>query len=82
VSHIEITPFKATITRAWNDLSRKLIAFLATGLTASGLLFVLNYLGITIPEALATTIVVVISSLAGYLKSEVLPTPVPVDRAE
>ncbi|OOB91178.1 hypothetical protein [Rathayibacter sp. VKM Ac-2630] len=82
MSHIQITPFKATLTRAWNDVSHKLIAFLATGLTASGLLFALNYFGITIPEALASTIVVVISSVAGYLKSEVMRTPIPVDRAE
>jgi hypothetical protein len=70
MSHIEIDPVKVTIKRAWNDVSRKLIAFLATGLTSTGLIAGLAYAGIHIDAPLATLLVVVISALAGYIKPE------------
>jgi hypothetical protein len=70
MSHIQIDPVKVTIKRAWNDVSRKLIAFLATGLTSTGLIAGLAYAGIHIDAPLATLLVVVVSAAAGYVKRE------------
>lgn len=61
---------KVRITRAWTKLAPKLIAFLATGLTASGLIAFLAELDIVIPTGLASTIVTVVAAIAGYIKSD------------
>lgn len=71
MSHASIDPVKVTIKRVWNDLSRKLLAFLAGGLTGSALVAGLDYLGVHLEPALASTIVVVVASVAGYIKKEV-----------
>jgi len=75
-----ITVTKNVIKRAWNDLEPKVIAFLATGLTVSGLLWAADYVGIHVTQAQAGLAVLVISGIAGYVKSStttVLPvTPV------
>ena len=77
-----ITVTKNIIHRAWNDLEPKLIAFLATGLTASGLIWVADYVGFHLTSPEAALIVVLVSTIAGYIKAStttVLPiTPVPV----
>ena len=70
MSHIEIDPVKVTIKRRWNDVSRKLLAFLATGLTSTGLIAGLAYAGIHIDPTLASLLVVIVSALAGYTKPE------------
>lgn len=71
MTHASIDPVKVTIKRVWNDLSRKLLAFLAGGLTGSALVAGLSYLGVHLEPALASTIVVVVASVAGYIKKEV-----------
>ena len=75
-----ITVTKNIIHRAWNDLEPKLIAFLATGLTASGLIWVADYVGFHLTSPEAALIVVLVSTIAGYIKAStttVLPvTPV------
>jgi hypothetical protein len=78
MSHVKIDPVKETLVRVWSDLSRKLLAFLATGLTSTGVIAVLAYLGVHIDTTLATLIVTVLSGAAGYLVKEVAV----VDRAE
>lgn len=70
MSHADISPIKVKITRAWTNLSPKLWAFLATGLSASLVITFAGYFGIEIPEGLASTIVVVVAAIAGYLKSD------------
>jgi hypothetical protein len=69
------TVVKNVIHRAWNDIEPKLLTFLATGLTASLLIFVANYVGWNISPALASVAVVVISTVAGYLKSSTTTSP-------
>ena len=64
-----ITVTKNVIKRAWNDLEPKLIAFLATGLTVSGLLWAADYVGIHVTQEQAGLAVLVVSGIAGYIKS-------------
>ena len=70
---------KNVLTRDWNDLEPKLITFLATGVTASGLILLGNYLGLNITSSEAALGVTLISAIAGYFKksSQTLP-PAPV----
>ena len=69
------TTVRGKIVRAWTDLSRKLIAFAATGLTSSGIIYAASLIGIDVPEALAPVIVVLLSTVAGYLISDVAEVP-------
>ena len=70
------TVTKSVITRDWNDLEPKLIAFLATGLTATALIQFAGYAGFALTPALASLIVVCVSAIAGYVKksSQTVPT--------
>lgn len=63
------TIVKSVVRRDWNDLEPKLIAFLATGLTATGLVQFAAFLGVHPTPAQAALAVLVISSIAGYIKS-------------
>lgn len=65
------------IRRAWTRLAPKLVAFLATGLTSSGLLFVAQAFGITIAPELAVIIVGGLSSVAGVIQRDNLLTLAP-----
>lgn len=56
-----------TIKRHWSRIAPKLIAFLATGLTASGLIGVLAAFGIELRPDLAATLVGATSSIAAYI---------------
>ena len=58
------------IKRNWANLAPKLIAFLATGLTASGLLYVLSAFSVTIAPELAVILVGAVSSLAAYIQRD------------
>jgi hypothetical protein len=78
MTHVKIDPVKVTLVRVWSDLSRKLLAFLATGLTSTSVIAVLAYLGVHIETSLATLIVTVLSGAAGYIVKEVAI----VDRSE
>jgi len=71
MSHAKIDPVKVTLVRVWSDLSRKLLAFLATGLTSTGVIAVLAYVGVHIDPSVATLIVTVLSAAAGYIVKEV-----------
>ena len=73
------------LKRAWTDLEPKLIAFLATGLTATAVVSAADYVGVHLPDGLAALIVLLVGGVAGYVKSstnkvdvpaEVLPVPV------
>ncbi len=77
---IVTTITKNVIHRAWTDLEPKLIAFLATGLTATALVAAAAYVGIPIPDGLASLIVLIVSGIAGYIKSsttKITPTAPP-----
>lgn len=71
------TVTKNVLTRDWNDLEPKLLTFLATGVTASGLILIGNYLGLMITAPEASLGVILISAIAGYIKksSQTLPAP-------
>jgi hypothetical protein len=60
---------KNVITRAWHDIEPKLLAFLATGLTATALIAAADYVGIHLPDGLASLIVLIVGGIAGYIKS-------------
>lgn len=62
----------AHLIRSWKQLAPKLIAFLATGLTASGLLWALQLVGITISAELATILVGGIASVAAFIQRDQL----------
>lgn len=58
------------IKRAWQNLAPKLVAFLATGVSASLVLQVASSFGFTIEPGLASVIAVVVGTIAGYIKSD------------
>lgn len=60
----------AHLIRAWTQLAPKLVAFLATGLTASGLLAALQLVGIHISAELATILVGGIASVAAVIQRD------------
>ena len=73
------------LKRAWSDLEPKLLAFLATGLTATAVVSAGDYVGLHLPDGLAALIVLLVGGVAGYVKSstnkvdvpaEVVPVPV------
>lgn len=66
---------KNVITRAWHDLEPKLIAFLATGLTATALVSAADYVGVHLPDGLAALIVLIVGGIAGYIKSSTSKVP-------
>lgn len=71
MSHVKVDPVKVTLVRVWSDLSRKLLAFLATGLTGTGVIAALAYFGVHVDPGLAGLIVTFVSAAAGYLVKEV-----------
>lgn len=60
---------KNVIKRAWTDLEPKLLAWLATGLTATLLIDAAAYVGVPITVPMAGAIVLVVGTIAGYIKS-------------
>jgi len=56
-----------TVARAWAALAPKLIAFLATGLTTSGVIALLALFGVTLKPELAVLIVGAVSTFAAWL---------------
>lgn len=58
------------LKRHWGVLAPKLIAFLATGLTSSGVLYVLAAFGIQIAPTLAVIAVGGLSSVAAYIQRD------------
>lgn len=58
------------ITRAWSSIAPKLVAFLATGLTSSGLIWALQLFGVALSAELATSLVLGISSVAAYIQRD------------
>ena len=67
------------LKRAWTDLEPKLIAFLATGLTATAVVSAADYVGVHLPDGLAALIVLLVGGVAGYVKSSTNKVDVPVD---
>jgi len=57
------------LKREWHDLEPKLVAFLATGLTATAVVSAGDYVGIHLPDGLAALIVLIVGGIAGYVKS-------------
>ncbi len=65
-----LTAVKTLVTREWTKFAPQLIAFLATGLTASGVLAVLSALHVHISLTLAALLVGFVSSVAAYIKKD------------
>lgn len=63
--------------RAWHDLEPKLIAFLATGLTATAVIAGADYVGIHLDPSLASLIVLILGGVAGYVKSSTSKSEMP-----
>lgn len=67
---------KVKVIRAWNKLAPKLIAFLATGLSASSIIAIADeYFDVTLPLGLTGLIVTIVSTVAGYLKADTAEIP-------
>lgn len=66
------TPIKQLVTRAWSKLAPQLIAFLATGLTSTGVLAVLAVVHIHVPLTIAALAVGFVSSVAAYIQRDKL----------
>lgn len=60
-------PITTPIERAWTKLAPKVIAFLASGLTTSAVIGVLQLFGVTIKPELATMLVGGISTVAAFI---------------
>jgi len=58
------------IQRAWGALAPKLVAFLATGLTVSGVLWAFQLVGLHVTPELATILVGGLSSVAAYIQRD------------
>ena len=69
----------SVLKRAWTDLEPKLVAFLATGLTATAVVSAADYVGVHLPDGLAALIVLLVGGVAGYVKSSTNKVVLPVD---
>ena len=67
------------LKRAWTDIEPKLLAFLATGLTATAVVSAADYVGVHLPDGLAALIVLLVGGVAGYVKSSTNKVDAPVD---
>ena len=67
------------LKRAWSDLEPKLLAFLATGLTATAVVSAADYVGVHLPDGLAALIVLLVGGVAGYVKSSTNKVDVPAE---
>jgi predicted deacylase len=88
------TIVKTVTKRAWHDIEPKVLAFLATGLTAGVVVEAGDYVGIHVSPALAVLVSTVVAAVAGYIKKSTSTTevrtappvtpvvPVPVDPAQ
>ncbi|TFB96514.1 MULTISPECIES: hypothetical protein [unclassified Cryobacterium] len=73
---------KNVLKRAWTDLEPKLLAWLISGLTASILITGLDYVGVHISAGAAGAIVLIVGTIAGYIKaSTTTVTATPGDHA-
>ena len=69
----------SVLKRAWTDLEPKLVAFLATGLTATAVVSAADYVGVHLPDGLAALIVLLVGGIAGYVKSSTNKVDAPAD---
>lgn len=58
------------VTRKWQDLARKLIAFALGSLSASAIIAIGAYLGVEIPTALAGFLASAVGIISGYFTTE------------
>lgn len=66
---------KDVTTRAWHDIEPKLIAWLTTGLTATGIIQYGDVVGVHITPAQGALAVVVVGTIAGYFKKSSAAAP-------
>jgi hypothetical protein len=55
------------VTRAWGDIARKLISVFVAGFTTTLVIGIGGAVGIEIDQTLASSIVLIVSTLAGYI---------------
>ena len=73
---------KNVTKRAWNDLEPKLVTWLTSGLTVTGIIQYGDVVGVSITPAQGALLVVIIGTIAGYFKhsttSVEFPDPQPI----
>lgn len=75
---IQVSTIVKTVTkRAWHDVEPKVLAFLATGVTAGLVVEAGDYVGIHVSPALAVLVSTVVAAVAGYIKKSTSTTEVP-----
>lgn len=67
------------LKRAWTDLEPKVVAFLATGLTATAVVSAADYVGVHLPDGLAALVVLIVGGIAAYVKSSTNKVDAPAD---
>lgn len=71
------TVVKTVAKRAWHDIEPKVLAFLATGVTAGLVVEAGDYAGIHVSPALAVLVSTVVAAVAGYVKKSTSVSEVP-----
>lgn len=74
------TIIKTVTRRAWTDLEPKVLAFLATGLTVTGIITAADYAGVHLSADQASLAVVIISAIAGYIKKSTSVQEIPAEQ--
>lgn len=65
--HVAQSPVRVAITRAWNDLAPKLVAWLLGGSATAVILHVATtYFGLVLDPTVANAIVIAVGTILGY----------------
>jgi hypothetical protein len=75
---VQVSTIIKTVTkRAWHDIEPKVLAFLATGVTAGLVVEAGDYAGIHVSPAVAVLVSTIVASVAGYVKKSTSTTEIP-----
>jgi preprotein translocase subunit Sec61beta len=71
------TVIKTVTRRAWHDIEPKVLAFLATGVSAGLVVEAGDYAGIHVNPSLAVLISTIVAAVAGYIKKSTSTAEIP-----
>jgi len=71
------TIVKTVSKRAWHDIEPKVLAFLATGVTAGLVVEAGDYAGVHVSPAVAVLVSTIIAAVAGYVKKSTSVQEIP-----
>jgi hypothetical protein len=75
---VQVSTIIKTVTkRAWHDIEPKVLAFLATGVTAGVVVEAGDYAGIHVSPAIAVLVSTIVAAVAGYVKKSTSTTEIP-----